>query len=80
MTQIIVDESLRSRLNNLAEPLELCDDSGRVLARVTPTLDLSDYEPCEPQITEEEVREREQSAVWLTSAEVHAQLKSLERP
>ena len=46
MTRIIVDEDLRSKLHNLAEPLELCDSSGRVLGRVVPTFDLSEYEPC----------------------------------
>jgi hypothetical protein len=78
MTQIIVDESLRSRLNNLVEPLELCDASGRVLATLTPAVDLSDYEPCEPEITEQELREREQSDQWVTSEELHAHLKRLE--
>jgi hypothetical protein len=41
MTRIVVDELLRSKLHNLSEPLELCDESGRVLARLTPKLDLS---------------------------------------
>jgi hypothetical protein len=78
MTRIIVDESLRSRLNNLIEPLELCDASGRVLARLMPTEDTSDYTPSEPLISEEELCQREQSTEWLTTAEVLAHLKSLE--
>ena len=81
MTQIIVDEVLRSRLRNLAEPIELCDASGRVLARLTPTaVDLPELEPCEPEISEAELREREQSDQWFSSAELQAHLKGLEKP
>ena len=56
MTRIIVDETLRNKLHNLSEPLELCDESGRLLAQLFPILDLSEYEPCEPPISEEELR------------------------
>jgi hypothetical protein len=31
MTRIVLDAALRTRLNNLDEPLEVCDESGRVL-------------------------------------------------
>jgi hypothetical protein len=74
MTRIVVDESLRSKLLDLAQPLELCDPSGRVLARVTPVPDLSEYEPWEPPISEEELRRREQSEKWHTTQEVLARL------
>ena len=56
MTRVILDETLRDKLNNLSQPLELCDESGRVVARVFPVMDLSEYEPCEPTISEEELR------------------------
>ena len=36
MTQIIVDEVLKSKLNGLTQLLELCDAEGRVVARVIP--------------------------------------------
>jgi hypothetical protein len=78
MTKIIVDETLRSKLQGLAEPLELCDESGQVLARVFPIMDLSQYEPWEPPISEEELQQREQSTEWYTTDEVLAYLKSLE--
>jgi hypothetical protein len=78
MTKIIVDDVLRNKLHNLSEPLELCDDSGRVLAQVFPALDLSEYEPCEPPISEEELQRREQEAEWYTTEQVLAHLKSLE--
>jgi hypothetical protein len=61
MTRVIVNETLRSMLHGISEPLELCDESGRVLGRVLPTVDLSQYEPTEPQISEEEIERRCQS-------------------
>jgi hypothetical protein len=76
MTKVILDETLRSKLHNLAEPLELCDESGRVVGRVFPTIDLSQYEPWEPPISEEELRRLEQSdEPRYTTAEVLARLK-----
>jgi hypothetical protein len=78
MTRITVDEILRKKLNDLSEPLELCDEAGRVLGRVFPAFDLSDYEPWEPPIDEEELRRREQSSERrYTTAEVIGHLESL---
>ena len=45
MSRVIVDDILRSKLHNLTEPLELCDRSGKVLGRLVPAIDLSEYEP-----------------------------------
>ena len=78
MTKIIVDETLLSKLDNLSQPLELCDQSGRILARVFPMLDLSNYEPWEAPISEEELRRREQSDEWYTTERVLARLKNLD--
>jgi hypothetical protein len=59
MTQIILDAALRSKLNNLTQPLELCDDSGRVVAVVTPMPNPADYEPVEPPpLSEKELQRR----------------------
>jgi hypothetical protein len=78
MTRVIVDEALRSRLFNLSEPLELCDESGKVLAHMLPVAELSAYEPWEPPMSEEELRRREQSQKWYTGEQVLARLKDLE--
>jgi hypothetical protein len=76
MTKVILDETLRSKLHNLAEPLELCDESGRVLGHLYPTVDLSQYEAWEPPMSEEEFRRLEQSnEPCYTTAEVLARLK-----
>jgi hypothetical protein len=79
MTRIIVDDALRNKLHNFAQPLELCDESGRILARLVPQFDLSQFEPREPSISEEELQRREQSNKWYTTAEVLAHLKELEK-
>lgn len=50
------------------------------MARVTPVGDLSEYEPWEPPISEEELQRREQSNKWHTTEQVLAHLKSLEKP
>lgn len=77
MTRIIIDAETRTKLRDLQEPLELCDDSGRVLAHVVPKIDLSEYENIEPPITEEELERREKSNKWYTTQEVLDHLKQL---
>ena len=78
MIRVVLDATLKNKLHNLKEPLELCDESGRTLARVTPLPDLSQYEPWEPPIAEEELRRRELSDEWYTTEQVLAHLKNLE--
>jgi hypothetical protein len=75
MTKVVLDGVMRSKLHDLAEPLELCDESGRVLGRVFPTLDLSQYEPWEPPISEEELWRCEEETESYTTAEVLAYLE-----
>jgi hypothetical protein len=77
MTQVILDAPLRNKLHNLTEPLELCDESGRILARVLPVLDESQYERAEPPISAEELQRRKASTEWYTTAEVLAYLDTL---
>jgi len=61
MTQIILDAAMRGKLHNLKQPLELCDETGQILARLIPVLDPSRFEPLEPQVSEEELLRRSQS-------------------
>lgn len=62
MTRIIIDPALQLQLERLQSAAELCDKSGRVLGRFVPALDHSDWQPASPDITEEELDERERSA------------------
>ncbi len=78
MTQIILDASLSNKLDKLAQPVELCDPSGRVLGRFVPLIDLSEWEPISPDVTEEELDRRAKSTEKrYTTAEVLAHLEKL---
>ncbi len=76
MTRVVVDEVLRSRLHNLTQPLELCDESGRIVGRVFPAADVSDYDLWQPPITEEETQRLLREKRY-TTAEVLAHLEEL---
>jgi hypothetical protein len=78
MDRIIVDDALRNKLRNLTESLELCDESGRMLARLIPASQLPNNSPWGPPISAEELRRREKSDKWYTTEEVLAHLRGLE--
>jgi hypothetical protein len=78
MTQIIVDATLPIKLISLTQPVDLCDTQGRVLGRFIPKIDLSQYEPLEPQVSDEELMRRAQSKEkTYTTAEVLEHLRKL---
>jgi hypothetical protein len=79
MTRITVDAMLRTKLRNLTEPLELCDESGQIKGRFFPIPDLTRYDPesLEPGVSEEELARRAKSTEkTYTTTEV---LEHLER-
>jgi hypothetical protein len=59
VTNIVVDDVLLARLGNLQSPAILRDSSGRALGYITPAVDPSLYAELEPEISEEELAERE---------------------
>jgi hypothetical protein len=78
MTQIFLDANLASQLTKLGQAAELCDPSGRVVGQFVPWIDLSKYEPLEPQVSREELLRRSQSKEkTYTTAEVLAYLEKL---
>jgi hypothetical protein len=78
MTRIVLNPDLREKLHNLTEPLELCDEAGRVLAHVTPAIGPSQCDRPEPQISREELLRRKQNkGRSMTTAEVLALLEPL---
>lgn len=79
MTRITLDPDLSSRLCALGQTAELCDPSGRLLGRFVPVLDLSEWEPMTPEISEEELDRRQQSTDWYTTQQVLERLVSAER-
>ncbi len=58
MTQIMLDAAVARKLLDLQKEAELCDPSGKVLGRFVPLIDLSEWEPLTPDISEEELKRR----------------------
>jgi hypothetical protein len=79
MNEITLDAALASKLEGLTQPVQVCTPTGRVLGQFIPELDLSEWEPVEPDLSEEELAQREQSTEWYTTDEVIAHLESLEK-
>jgi hypothetical protein len=78
MSKIVVDASLRSLLQAVNQPVDLCDESGQVLGRFLPAVDLSRYEVVEPPISDEELdRLSRSNEKTYTTAEVLAYLEKL---
>jgi hypothetical protein len=69
MTKVTVDATLQGKLNNLTHPVELCDESGRLVGQFIPNL-------VEPRLDEEELERREREPDFST-AEVLAHLEKL---
>jgi hypothetical protein len=77
MIQITIDEALWTKLHELGQEVELCDSTGRAVGKFVPLIDLSEWEPLSPDISEEELDQREQSTEWYTMEEVLAHLEKL---
>lgn len=81
MTKIKVDYELRKKLLFLTTPLEFCDESGKVIARYTPSTPWNDpdrWVELTPEITEEELeRRRNSNERTYSTEEVIAMLKAL---
>jgi hypothetical protein len=69
---------MRGKLYDLRQPLELCDESGQVLAQLTPVLNPADCRHMEPPtLSEEELQRREQEAGEYITKEVLTILERL---
>ena len=80
MTRVIVDNDLRAKLHNLTETLVLCDEVGNVFGHFVPAIDLSEWEPVSPEISEEELDRRARSKERrYSTAEVLDHLEGLSR-
>jgi hypothetical protein len=75
MTKLVVDANLRGQLRDFREALELCDETGRVLGRLIPATDPSQWEPLTPEASDEELDRRDQEEESYSTAEVLAQLE-----
>lgn len=64
MVRIKANNEIRKLFGDFTEDFEICDDSGRVLARVqrsTPWTDPDQWERLTPEITAEELKRRRTS-------------------
>ena len=79
MPQIILDAATIAKLTDLAAPLDVCDEQGKVVGYFRPRLDPTKYGPLEPQVSDEELRRRANSNERrYTTAEVLEHLRQLE--
>jgi hypothetical protein len=58
MNRIEIDQNIQEKLRNINHSVELCDSAGNVLGRFIPKLDPKEWEPLEPQISQEEIERR----------------------
>jgi hypothetical protein len=78
MTKVYLDPETRSKLHDLVQSLELCDESGRTLGYFLPAqFDPAQYQSLDPNITEQELDQREKEQKRFTTAEVLAHLRAL---
>lgn len=77
MTRLIIDSGTVAKLNDLSEPLELCDSTGRLLGYFTPAEDKSLYGKHEPPpLSEEEWQRRENEPGGRSLSEILRDLES----
>lgn len=78
MTMIVIDSVTRRKLQAASQPVELCDESGKVLGHFLPAVDLSEYEGVECPSSDEELdRISRSNEKCYTTAEVLAYLEKL---
>ncbi len=74
MSPIVLDANLSRQLHELSRPVELCDPDGKVLGRFVPLVDLTQWEPVSPDVSEEELDRREQSTDWVSYDQVRTHI------
>ncbi len=78
MTKVTIEASFRGKFLDFKEPLELCDESGKVVGRFLPSVGEPEYEGLESKITKEELLRRKASGEQTYStAEVMQRLENL---
>ncbi len=72
MTKVSVDSTLRARLHDLDEVLELCDESGQTLGYFHPVVHVSSSQKATDlsPFSEEEIRRRQQDRTGRSLGEI----------
>jgi hypothetical protein len=77
MTRITVSSDMRNCLGDLQRPVELYDESGRLIGRVIPAYDPDKYDLTEPDIDPEEIQRRLNERPRYSTKEVLEHLENL---
>jgi hypothetical protein len=78
MERIILTKEMLAHLQNATQPVELCDEAGRVVAHLMPVFDPARWGPLQPQVSLEEIQRRANSnEKRYTTAEVLEHLRGL---
>jgi hypothetical protein len=77
MGEFILPDSVASQLQGLGHPVPLFNPSGEKVGTFVPEIDLSQYEIVGPELTEEQLREIEQSTEWYSTDDVLRHLEKL---
>jgi hypothetical protein len=76
MTRVVVDATMRAHLNNLADLLEVCDESGRVLGYFHPVPAPNPAAPVQSPVLKEELEHRRRQRTGRSLTDI---LKGLQR-
>jgi len=79
MNKVMLDETLRSKLGNLSQESQICDEEGQVVGLYVP---MPEHDPelhrwAEAQISDEELERRAQEPGGRSTAEVLKRLEKL---
>jgi hypothetical protein len=78
MVKLTIDPDIRSKLHDLKERLQLCDETGKVLGYFQPVVDPSMYEGVESPTSKEELRRRSREEGGRPLADILADLETRE--
>ncbi|MCH7727695.1 MAG: hypothetical protein IH991_14615 [Planctomycetes bacterium] len=75
MVRLTIDRNTRTKLHDLKERLQLCDETGRVLGYFQPVVDPSLYEGVDSLVSQEELNRRSKEGGGRPIAEILADLE-----
>ena len=77
MTKVLLDAALRSRLHDLSEPMEFCDEGGRMIGCFFPAPEILLGDRAEPPPLSQQEIDRLEKEPDYSTAEVFAYLEKL---
>lgn len=77
MNDFVLPDAIASQLQGFGHLVPLFNASGKKVGTFVPEIDLSQYEIVGPELTEEQLREIEQSTEWYSTNEVLRHLEKL---